>query len=166
MFEDVYFLLNASKTCFGVAVAFLILAVVLFFLFDIRKILTIETGSGRRKTVQEMHDRNLRTGKLRVDPGASSEGGSTREQKNKTSGKSTQRHNTVSNKTESTAKGRLSRKGGTQKFEDSQGVSNGTKDCQKSADTVFLSDNSPKTGLRFSVIQKTIVIHTDEIIPF
>ena len=169
MFEDIAFLLKASKFCFGTAVFFLLLAVLLFFLFDIRSILMIETGSGRRKTVQEMHERNQRTGKLRTESDLSS-GGTTKENtgKVKTSGRdskeTTRKQNTDSKgSTQSTGSG--TKKDGTQKFDTGRAYSPGEPGNQKSLETVYLEEASPGKGYNFKVTQKLIVIHTDENIP-
>lgn len=61
------FLQTASEICFGTAIAFAILAAALFFLLDIRENFLIETDCARRKTIDEMHERNRRTGKLREE---------------------------------------------------------------------------------------------------
>ncbi|MDO5476287.1 MAG: hypothetical protein Q4F43_04135 [Eubacteriales bacterium] len=67
MFQDIEFLQTAYRTCFGIAIAALVLAVALFFLLDIKEIILIETGHAQRRTVERMHAKNQRTGKLRDD---------------------------------------------------------------------------------------------------
>lgn len=66
-FNDV---INILQTCQHVAIAFLILffiiSIVLFLLFDIRKIFNIRTGRAKAKTVSEMSKANAATGRLRV----------------------------------------------------------------------------------------------------
>ncbi len=63
--------ISLLKICFSICLAltivFFIIAVVLFFVFDIRTIFNIRTGRAKRKTVQEMQEANSRTGRLRVD---------------------------------------------------------------------------------------------------
>ena len=61
------FLQSASKICFGIAIASAILAAALFFLLDIWENFLIETDRAQRKTIDEMHERNRATGKLRAD---------------------------------------------------------------------------------------------------
>ena len=62
--------INILQTCQHIAIAFLILffiiSIVLFFLFDIRKIFNIRTGRAKAKTVSEMSKANATTGRLRV----------------------------------------------------------------------------------------------------
>ena len=62
--------INVLQTCQHIAIAFLILffiiSIVLFFLFDIRKIFNIRTGRAKAKTVSEMSKANATTGRLRV----------------------------------------------------------------------------------------------------
>lgn len=62
--------INVLQTCQHIAIAFLILffiiSVVLFFLFDIRKIFNIRSGRAKAKTVSEMAKANAETGRLRV----------------------------------------------------------------------------------------------------
>lgn len=65
--DNMDFLQSAYRTCFVIAAAALILAAALFFLLDIREIFMIETGRARRKSIQEMENRNLRGGSLRRD---------------------------------------------------------------------------------------------------
>lgn len=59
------------NTCFWIClvltVVFLIISVILFFLFDIKKIFGIETGRAKAKTVKEMQAANQNTGRLRVE---------------------------------------------------------------------------------------------------
>lgn len=63
--------IDILNTCFMVALAFTILffiiSVVLFFVFDIRTILSIKTGRAQQKTISEMKKANASTGRLRVD---------------------------------------------------------------------------------------------------
>ena len=67
MLENIDFLRSASTACFGVAIAAAVIAVTLFFLLDIREVFLIETGRARRKTVERMHSKNQKTGRLRDD---------------------------------------------------------------------------------------------------
>lgn len=169
MFEDITFLLKASKFCFGAAVFFFVLAVLLFFLFDIKNVLVIETGSGRRKTVQEMHERNQRTGKLRKESEPSS-GDVTKENtgKLKTSGRDSKetgrKRNTASKRvTQSTDQGK--QKGGTQKYDYSQASGPAGAGNKKPLETAYIEGGKRGKGFKFTITQKLIVIHTDENVP-
>lgn len=63
-------IINVLNTCFTLCLAFAILffviAVVLFFIFDIRTIFSIRSGRAQAKTVKEMQEANSNTGRLRV----------------------------------------------------------------------------------------------------
>lgn len=63
------FFLNAYRICFVIAAVAFVLALLMFFSFDIRTIFMIKTGRARQKTVDEMSEKNSRTGKLREDSG-------------------------------------------------------------------------------------------------
>ncbi|MBQ7134423.1 MAG: hypothetical protein IJO20_08025 [Ruminococcus sp.] len=54
------------KVCLSFTIFFLILSVALFFIFDIKAIYSIRTGSAKRKTIKEMQAANDTTGRLRV----------------------------------------------------------------------------------------------------
>lgn len=45
----------------------LLLAIIFFFMFDIRNVFLIRTGRAKQKTIEEMQARNLKTGKLSTD---------------------------------------------------------------------------------------------------
>lgn len=53
--------------CLVLACVFFVLSVVLFFKFDIRRIIDMRTGRGAKKTIQKMEEINARTGKLRQE---------------------------------------------------------------------------------------------------
>ena len=57
------FIVSALVMCIG-----LILAVAFFFLFDIKNIFMIRTGKAKQKSISEMQERNLQTGKLSSSP--------------------------------------------------------------------------------------------------
>ena len=158
MFEDINFLLNASKTCLGIAAVFFVSAVAIFFLFGIRDVLLIETGRAKQKTVQEMNERNLRTGKLRSEEAAFT--GETDKGKNgraKPFGKPSR-----SSGSETAAfGGRTFGSGGDEA--DSAGLRGGHT-VRASQETMPLA-SGPPGGFQFTVTQRTIVIHTDEHIP-
>lgn len=63
-------MIGILNTCFWVslvlAIAFFILTVVMFFIFDIKTIFNIKTGRAQAKTVKEMKAANDSTGRLRV----------------------------------------------------------------------------------------------------
>lgn len=59
--ENMEFLKSASRICFVIAAAALLLSITLFFLLDIRNVLLIETGCARSKAVREMNEKNRRT---------------------------------------------------------------------------------------------------------
>lgn len=63
-------IISVLQVCQHIAIAFLIfffiISVVLFFVFDIRKIFNIRTGRAKKKTVSEMSKANASTGRLRV----------------------------------------------------------------------------------------------------
>lgn len=50
--------------CLGVAVLFLILSILLFFMFDIRGVISSRSGKTRQKTIKEMEETNSSTGRL------------------------------------------------------------------------------------------------------
>ncbi len=52
--------------CLSFTILFFIIAVVLFFVFDIKKIFDIKTGRARAKVVKEMKAANESTGRLQV----------------------------------------------------------------------------------------------------
>ena len=54
------------KVCLSFTIFFLILSVALFFIFDIKTIYSIRTGSAKKKTIKEMQAANDTTGRLRV----------------------------------------------------------------------------------------------------
>lgn len=54
------------KVCLSFTIFFIILSVALFFIFDIKTIFSIRTGSAKRKTIKEMQVANDTTGRLRV----------------------------------------------------------------------------------------------------
>lgn len=53
--------------CLILSCVFFIVSVILFFKFDIRKIIDMKTGRGAKKTIQKMEEINAKTGKLRQD---------------------------------------------------------------------------------------------------
>lgn len=145
------FYLNAYRIAFAIAGFALVLAVILFFAFDIRTIFLIKTGFAQRKTVQEMGERNAKTGQLRVDP---------------------------AKKTGANTKARTTRKTkrGTQEVLDStsgvQKSGSSSEHVHKDVGTTPLFDNykadvsenvvKENSSDYFRVIQKTIITHTDE----
>lgn len=58
---------TAFVVCLVLGILFLIIAVFMFFKFDIKKIVDMRTGRGAKKTIQKMEEINARTGKLRQD---------------------------------------------------------------------------------------------------
>lgn len=54
--------------CLGFSIFFLVISILLFFRFDVRKIFDLRTGRGERKTIQKMEEMNAKTGKLREEP--------------------------------------------------------------------------------------------------
>lgn len=58
---------TAFVICLVLGILFLIIAVFMFFKFDIKKIVDMRTGRGAKKTIQKMEEINARTGKLRQD---------------------------------------------------------------------------------------------------
>lgn len=55
---------SASEICFVIAAAALVLALGLFFFFDIRNVFLIEIGRAKSRAVQEMETRNQSAEKL------------------------------------------------------------------------------------------------------
>lgn len=55
---------SASEICFVIAAAALVLALGLFFFFDIRNVFLIEIGRAKSRAVQEMQTRNQSAEKL------------------------------------------------------------------------------------------------------
>lgn len=162
--ENIEFLQSASRICFIAAALALVLAVVLFFLFDIRNIFLIETGRAKSKAIQEMNERNQRTGKLRDDSGEMTDYGGSElippDSKSAASGK------TPSNR------GEIFRKKGRDVLASSEKTGgNRMEAAHRSGTTVEMSGASVMGRVRnknakgFKIVQKTIVIHTDENIP-
>lgn len=58
---------TAFIVCLVLAIVFLIISIILFIKFDIRKIFDMRTGRGAKRTIQKMEEINARTGKLRED---------------------------------------------------------------------------------------------------
>lgn len=58
---------NGFIICLILACVFFAMSVLMFFKFDIRKIIDMKTGRGAKKTIQKMEEINARTGKLRQD---------------------------------------------------------------------------------------------------
>ena len=57
------FIVSIIVMCIGLA-----LAVLFFFMFDIKNIFMIRTGRARQKSIADMQERNLQTGKLSSSP--------------------------------------------------------------------------------------------------
>ena len=53
--------------CLVLACVFFAVSVLLFFKFNIRRIIDMKTGRGAKRTIQKMEEINARTGKLRQD---------------------------------------------------------------------------------------------------
>lgn len=53
--------------CLILACVFFAAAAIMFFKFDIRRIIDMKTGRGARKSIQKMEEINAKTGKLRQD---------------------------------------------------------------------------------------------------
>ena len=53
--------------CTLLLIAGIAMAVLFFFMFDIRNIFRIRTGRAKQQTISEMQERNLKTGKLSID---------------------------------------------------------------------------------------------------
>ena len=62
-----------SVVCFVLAVVFAILAVAMFFIFDIRNIFDMRTGRAQKRVITEMEAENALTGRL-INPRAKSNG--------------------------------------------------------------------------------------------
>lgn len=165
-FDDIVFLQSASRICFGIAIAAAVLAVALFFLLDIKDIFLIETGRAQRKTIEEMNARNLRTGKLRDDTESDlrKSGGVT--VKSTVAGKTQSPQEAPAYAGANAAPPRHSEyakpSGSTMKFSSQQpdNISPGEETAVLGA-----QNNAPAANSSFRVTQKTIITHTDEIIP-
>ena len=163
------FLQSASKICFGIAIASAILAAALFFLLDIWENFLIETDRAQRKTIDEMHERNRATGKLRAD-----------DEKRGNTGKVSTKSVTGAGKTlKSTDPAKkdgipplgadkgpqsdevlLQSSAPAAKYtESSRSAMSGSQETRALADVI----NKPVSGFR--IVQKTIITHTQESIP-
>ena len=79
---DILSVLNtAFIVCLAMTILFFVVAVILFFLFDIKTIYMIRSGRAQAKTVKEMQEINASTGRLR---GASKTGEKNRKNKVRT----------------------------------------------------------------------------------
>lgn len=154
----------ARNICFGLAIAFAILAVLTFILFDIRTIFLIKTGRAQRRTITEMNERNQHTGKLR---------------QNTENGHGKTKENTVGKTVKE--KAIKTRKGSTQPIKDtlsssdetlvpqSMGEPAGTNSNEANSsarETALLSraenERRANPSLGFRVVKRIIVTHTDE----
>ena len=64
--EEIFSLLSTCfSICIVLSVLFFIIAVILFFVFDIRTIFNIRTGRAKKKTVSEMQAANNKTGRMK-----------------------------------------------------------------------------------------------------
>ena len=176
--NQIGFYQSASTICFGIAIAAAILAVVLFFLLDIREIFMIETGRAQRKTVEEMHARNQRTGKLRDDTEAdlSNTGGTTVKstygmKTEKDTGKQNTRDSLTVSMKDDTSENRSESSGyGPDPGGGSDGLARARNDSVSngSGEATEILYNQPDLNLAeqsFRVTQKTIITHTSEVIP-
>ncbi len=161
--ENMEFLQSASMICFIVAAMALVLAVAMFFLFDIRNVFLIETGRAKSKAIQEMNERNQRTGKLRDDTGEMTSG-------EDAGGIPPDPGSVASGKNLSNRDGRLKRNGREVLASPEKSSGSHRKVVHRSGTTVEMVDTSVlgesqnTTAKGFKIVQKTIVIHTDEII--
>jgi len=156
----------ARNLCFGLAIAFALLAILTFVLFDIKSIFLIKTGRAKRKTIEEMNQRNQQTGKLREN--TEREPGKTKES---TAGK------TVKEKAEKTHRNNgglsrgLLRKDSVNSRSGTMNDISGKKENDKNHDpvhkgTVLLAEHESSryvtTPSSFRVTKRIIVTHTDE----
>ncbi len=150
--ENMEFLQSASRICFVVAIAALVLAIALFFLLDIRNVFLIETGRAKVKAIQEMNERNAATGKLRED-----------QIKHKESDKgNTRRHSTAESGADSGI-GSAYERGDRISAARSGAAGNRSPHNTVEVDSTVILDSSPvKNRPGFTVTKRTIVIHTDE----
>lgn len=74
-----------SVVCFVLAVVFAILAVAMFFIFDIRNIFDMRTGRAQKRVITEMEAENALTGRL-INPRAKSNGKGSRKKNSHGSG--------------------------------------------------------------------------------
>ena len=74
-----------SVVCFVLAAVFAILAVAMFFIFDIRNIFDMRTGRAQKRVITEMEAENALTGRL-INPRAKSNGKGSRKKNSHGSG--------------------------------------------------------------------------------
>ena len=70
-----------SVVCFVLAAVFAILAVTMFFIFDIRNIFDMRTGRAQKRIITEMEKENALTGRL-INPNAKAKGKGKNKKKN------------------------------------------------------------------------------------
>ena len=166
------------------------LAVLFFFMFDIRNVYMIRTGRAKQKTIEEMQARNLKTGKLSTSAPYTDSGELRRkEEKRKTGAFKTgafrfpeKRKVTVEPPKESpvrpqTAPG--SSPGETVLLNETPAAANTAASAVRSAavpsidpmatevlsaDKKAAEPAATKTGFRFTITERTIVTHTSESI--
>lgn len=161
----------------------LVLAVLFFFLFDIRNIFLIRSGRAKQKTIEDMQARNLKTGKLSAaTPYTDSGELKKREEKRKsgafqiTGGKKDKGELPKSALSERGLRSH-GQTGSTELLSEEVNRNNASDNKQQTADIrdplkteVMKSDNTDvrpaeeNAGFRFTVTERTIVIHTAEII--
>lgn len=162
--ENKEFLQSASRICFIAAALALVLAVVMFFLFDIRNIFLIETGRAKSKAIQEMNERNQRTGKLRDDSGDMIDYGGAEgiplDSRSAASGKNPSNKDEKNKKRGREVLAAPGKNGGTR-----VDVVHRSGTTVEMASTSVLGQARKRNAKGFKIVQKTIVIHTDENIP-
>ena len=163
------FLQSASSICFAIAIGFAILAAALFFLLDIWENFLIETDRAQRKTIDEMHERNRATGKLRADD--EKRGNTEKASTNPITGAG----KTLKSKKQEGSAGGPSLAGGSNAKNEpalSQKSIPEERHAEKSvspadgfSETTSLADAVRKPGSGFRITQRTIITHTQESIP-
>ena len=162
------FLQSASKVCFGIAIASAVFAAALFFLLDIWENFLIETDRAQRKTIDEMHERNRATGKLRADDAKKGNTGKVSTKSVTGNGKtlkSADRGKQLSDEVlliDERQNGQIEKSGLELKANTAAGR----------GETISLANQNLSQGgyqnggnVTFKIVQRTIVTHTDEMIP-
>lgn len=159
--------------CAVLFVVGILLAVAFFFMFDIRNIFLIRTGRAKQQAIEEMEERNLKTGKLSTAPSKLASGQTGKKKKTGPIGKNNP-ESTVRSENTTASAGAVSagQASETSVLQNPQATSPAAPQYnQDPLETVMLSEQdsgavsvNTSPTFRFTVTERTIIIHTTETI--
>lgn len=162
-------ILNTGFTlCLAFAILFFVIAVVLFFIFDIRTIFNIRSGRAQAKTVKEMQEANSNTGRLRVGKQTQTAKLSSDQQKSRQGGKAPERTAPVPAPAKQEAEPVFGGADETQVLSQnsSAAVTEMLSNKPDTTESVAVSKNtsSAEEEIYFEIVKKVICRDTDEVI--